>query len=195
MLQNGHIKDSATAIILAGGKALRFGSDKSLISINGKSMIEHIAGQLRPHFSNILIGANDTQKFSFLGYRVIPDKKKGCGPLMGILSCLEQSDTELNFIVGCDIPNIDMHFVEKMLYEAEDYDIVIPQTGVGFIEPLFAIYKKTVLSHIQDILYNLKERRIRVLFDRVRTKYINIEKTGWYRNINTKKDFSDFLNS
>jgi len=35
-----------TAIILAGGKSTRMGADKSLLPINGTTMIEHIIRQL-----------------------------------------------------------------------------------------------------------------------------------------------------
>jgi molybdopterin-guanine dinucleotide biosynthesis protein A len=187
-------KENVTGIILAGGKSLRFGMDKSMLSVNGKSMIEHIAGQLKPNFSQILLGANEVQKFSFLGCKVVPDKNKGCGPLMGILSCLESSKTELNFVVGCDIPNIDMLLVRKMLRESEDYDAVVPTTDDNLIEPLFAVYRKSVINHIKDILYNSKKRRIKALFDCVNTKYLKMGKAGWYRNINTKDDYNEFIN-
>ena len=189
-------KENATAIILAGGKGLRFGTDKSMLSVKGKTMVEHITGQLDPGFRHILVGAgdhDDMQKFSSLGYDVISDEKKGYGPLMGILSCLEYSKTELNFVTGCDIPTINMQFVKRILREAEGYAAVVPEIGDGLIEPLFAVYRKNTVIHIRDILYNTKERRIRALFDRVKTKYIKMDETGWYRNINTKDDYEKFV--
>jgi len=193
-------KEKAAAIILAGGVGQRFGSDKSMLPVNGKSMIEHIAGQLEPNFFQLLVGAGgteDIQKFSFLGCDIIPDEKKGYGPLMGILSCIEHSKRELNFVVGCDIPNIDMLFVRKMLRETEGYDAIVPISADGLIEPLFAIYRRsTVTTHIRNILYNSTERRIRALFDRIETKYIKMDtESDRYININTKDDYNEFMNS
>ena len=190
-------KENVTAIVLAGGKGLRFGTDKSMLSVKGKTMVQHIAEQLELGFMQILVGAagssDDMQKFSFLGYDVVSDEEKGYGPLMGILSCLEFSNTELNFVTGCDIPNINMHFVKRMLREAEGYDAVVPITEDGLIEPLFAVYRKNTAIHIREILYSTKERRIRALFEKVKTKYIRMDKTGWYRNINTKDDYDNFM--
>ena len=109
---------SATAIILAGGKSSRMGTDKGVLSINGKTMLEHICEQLHGTFGQILISATDAEKYSFAGFEVIEDKMPGQGPLMGIASALEASANEINFVVACDIPHIEMGCVRKMLTEA-----------------------------------------------------------------------------
>ena len=187
-------KEDATAIVLAGGKSLRIGTDKGLLPVNGKTMIEHIVlDQLDPNFNQILIGSNDSRKYSFLGFDVISDEKTGQGPLMGILSCLEHSKNELNFITACDMPDINMNLVRRMLFEICDYDIIIPITGDGLIEPLFGVYKKEVGGAIRHIICNSKKRKIRVLFDNVKTKYFKVDKLDCFKNINTKNDYNNYL--
>ena len=189
-------KEDATSIILAGGNSLRIGADKGLLPVNGKTMIEHIVvEQLAPNFSQLLIGSNDSRKYSFLGYDVIPDEQPGEGPLMGILSCLEHSKNELNFITACDIPDINMNVVRKMLLEIGDYDIIIPMFSDGLIEPLFGVYRRGVVNAVREIIYNSEERRVRALYGQVKTKYLKFDKFDWYKNINTKNNYDDYLKS
>jgi molybdopterin-guanine dinucleotide biosynthesis protein A len=63
-----------------------------------------------------------------------------------------------------------------MLCETEGYDVIVPMIDDGHIEPIFAVYRRSVINHIRDILYGSKNRRIRALFDRVNTKVYQNEK-------------------
>ena len=47
--------EPVTAIVMAGGGSRRMKTDKSLLLVNGQTMVEHVIDQLRPHFSEILI--------------------------------------------------------------------------------------------------------------------------------------------
>ncbi len=185
-------KESATAIVLAGGKSRRMGRDKSLLLIDGKPMIEHILNQLRNNFKHLVISANDAEKYEFLNIPVVSDQMKGKGPLMGILSSLEKSRTDFNFVTTCDVPGINLPIVRGMLKKAEDYDAVIPMTGDGFYEPLFAVYRKSVIGHCHELIA-AGETKISKLFDRVKTKYLPLDQAHWYRNINTQEDYDEYI--
>ncbi len=182
---------NVTAIVLAGGKNTRMGGvDKSLLPVKGIPMIRHIADQLHSHFSEILIGG-DVAKYNFLGYRVIPDVSKGMGPLMGIYSCLLASGSDLNFITACDIPDINISLVSKMLELAADADIVMPVHGEDSFEPLHAIYRKTVIPVARELL---DEGRLRIagLFGVLKTKFIPFDGREWYYNLNYPADYNDY---
>ncbi|MBN2666939.1 MAG: molybdenum cofactor guanylyltransferase [Bacteroidales bacterium] len=180
-----------TAIVLAGGRSTRMeGKDKSLLSVNGVPLIRYITDQLRSHFGEIIIGG-DPHKYSFLGYRVIPDEIEGKGPLMGLYSCLAASGTELNFITACDIPEIKPEFVESMLMLSEGFDIVMPVNETGEYEPLHAIYRRTVRPVAGKLL---GESRLKLsdLAGLVRTRHIRFDSRGWYHNINNKDDYENY---
>jgi len=183
----------ATAIIMAGGGSSRMGIDKSMLPIKGQSMIEAICEQLRGLFDQILISANEVDKFAFLGFKVVPDKVSGQGPLMGIASALEASVNELNFVVACDIPKINLACVNRMLNEAieSQADIVIPAIGEEKYEPLFAIYRKTALESINKAL-SLGKRKIIDAFTQCTVKHIKLDDTDWLVNINTMADYEEF---
>ena len=166
------------------------GTDKSMLPIKDKTMIETICGQLQGTFEQILLSANDVEKFAFLGLPVIKDKIGGQGPLMGIASALGFSENEVNFVVACDIPHIEMSFVRRMLVEAEGYDIVIPADKDGKYEPLFAVYNKSALKPINEVLRE-GGRKISDVFARCRVRYIELEKD--IANLNTRAEYEGFL--
>ncbi len=184
------IQEKATAIILAGGGSGRMDADKSMLPIKGKPMVEHICEQLCGTFGQILVSTNEAEKLAFLGFEVIPDKIPGQGPLMGIASALEASANELNFVTACDIPHIDLTYVRRMLAEAEEADIVIPTTGDKRYEPLFAVYRKSALKAINEVLSS-GGRKISDVFAQCRVKYIEMQARG-FTNLNTIKEYEEF---
>ncbi|MCK4957979.1 MAG: molybdenum cofactor guanylyltransferase [Planctomycetes bacterium] len=184
----------ATAIIMAGGQSRRMGRDKGLLAVSGEPMIKRVFEQLRPHFKQILISAADEQKYAFLGARVVIDAEMGRGPLMGIASSLRASENDLNFVVACDIPEIDIDLVGELLAQAGDYDAVIPTSGPKRPEPLFAIYTRASLPSIEKALSEGKNR----VLDGVagcKVKYIELTQGRVIRNINTIDDYNDLIDS
>jgi len=186
-------REPATAIILAGGRSRRMGADKSLLPLSGKPMIQHVLEQLRPHFSDVFVSANDPEKYAFLGVRVVPDMTIGQGPLMGIASALAESGTDLNFVTACDIPEVKLDLVSRMLAAAKGCDGVVPVTGVDHFEPLFAVYRKTVAD---TALSFLKEGRRKIIdvFAQHDLTFMQLEgaREDVLSNLNTPQDYEGF---
>ena len=193
MLKLGSVgKAEVTAVILAGGESRRMGSDKSMLPVGDQPLIKHIAERLTPLFDEVLIGANDVEKYSFLGLTLVPDKELDQGPLMGILSCLECSANDLNIVMACDVPEPDIIFITKMLSKAEGYDIVMPVTESGRCETLFALYRRSIIPHAAELLAG-GNRRITGLFRRVKVKFIKVDETTWQRNLNTQDEYQEYV--
>jgi len=146
------IRMPATAILLAGGGSTRMGQDKTMLPIDGQPMIKHVYEQLQPHFSQVLISSNNACLHDFIGATVVADDVADRGPLMGIASALRASVNEVNFVIACDMPEIDIGLVKAMLQQAGDYDAVVLKVGSALYEPLFAVYKKSALSAIEGVL-------------------------------------------
>ena len=156
-------------------------------------MIERICVQLCGCFNQILISANEPDKYAFLGFEVVPDKIQGQGPLMGIASALEASANELNFVIACDIPNINIACINRILNEASESqaDIVVPTTGEEKYEPLFAVYSKSTLKAINKALSSGK-RKIKDVFTLCKVKYFEMKDADWLINLNTMAEFEEF---
>jgi molybdenum cofactor guanylyltransferase len=189
---------SMSAVILAGGKSTRMKEDKALLDISGVPLIRAVARNIESYFREIIISAYSKETYGFLPYRIVVDKEPGQGPLMGILCGLEASSNPVNFVIACDIPEIDTSFLREMIPFTDDYEIVVPVSGKNNdnFEPLFAFYNKSLIPRIENLL-NRRIRKIIELFALAKVKYIPFEgdKKGWYHNLNTASDYKNYLAS
>ncbi|MEQ8171915.1 MAG: molybdenum cofactor guanylyltransferase [Candidatus Eremiobacterota bacterium] len=184
-------REPCTAIVLAGGKSNRMGTDKALLPIRGTTLIETIINQIKNLFSEIIISASEKGKYEFLNYRVITDERQGEGPLVAILSCIRASTNRINFVTACDTPDMNINFIKKLLYEGETFDIVVPKYKDGRYEALLAVYTKNIIPVIEEELQK-KSRKISRIFTRCKTRYVEMDNETWYKNLNTMEDYSSY---
>ena len=186
------------AIILAGGKSSRFGSDKAMYKIEQKPMLENIVEKLEVFFDNIYIIGNEKQKLKEVNRQIkflsdiIPDK----GPLGGLYTGLSESDSQFNYLQACDMPFICeeyLNFMKSYIKEDSNYDAYIPVKD-GYLEPFVGIYNKSIKN---DILKLIKKEQLNFdyLFNEINIKKIpeeEIEKVAdpkkIFFNINRKED-------
>lgn len=160
----------ATGIIMAGGRSSRMGTNKALLSIGGKTVIERIVTELSKIVSDIVIVTNTPEEYQFLGLPMIEDQWKDMGPLAGIHAGLTASRTEKNLVVACDMPFISAQLGGVLLNLLDDYQIAVPDIS-GQLHPLFAAYRKDTLGEISHSLQN-QTLRIRQFFKHTNTKYV-----------------------
>jgi molybdopterin-guanine dinucleotide biosynthesis protein A len=162
---------NATAIILAGGKSSRMGTNKALLPMDGKPNIESIKDQLTPHFSDIILVTNDFQAYEFLEIPMLKDEYLGKGPLAGIQTGLKNSNTETNFFVACDMPFISGELAKHLARLCDPYEGVVPRIN-GKLHPLFSVFKKSILPKVEQCL--LEDRlKIRDLLGELDVLYVN----------------------
>lgn len=81
-------------VILAGGLSRRMGgTDKALLPLAGRPLVEHVTARLAPQCESIILNANgDPARFGQMPFPAAPDSVADHpGPLAGILSALEWS--------------------------------------------------------------------------------------------------------
>ncbi len=181
-------------IVLAGGSSRRMKKDKALLPVDGTTLIEYVIAQLEDRFAEILVSVSESDKFDFLPHKIIVDESPGLGPMMGIQSALMASAHEKNFVIGCDIPRVNLCFLENMVKKAENSEIVIPVSEGGRLEPLFAIYSKSVQTEMKRLL-DSGTASLLPLMEVCQTHFITIEKAAWFKNLNTTEDYDNFLKS
>ncbi len=179
-----------TGIILSGGQSTRMGTDKALIQINGKTLLENVIQICQPVCSQIFISSNNLTHEKF-GYKIIPDEIKNCGPLGGIYSCLKQSETDWNFVISVDAVFVQPEFVSFLISEIGNYDAVVPLHDSGK-EPLIALYQKRGLKEMIKMLGN-KNYKMQNLLNAINTNFVDSQK--WigkfpdiFRNLNQPND-------
>jgi molybdopterin-guanine dinucleotide biosynthesis protein A len=180
-----------TAIILAGGKSTRMGTDKAILKVNGVPLVERLRETLRPFFDQVIISIG-TENPAWNGFHTVIDRYPASGPLSGINAGLSASETEHNFVIACDLPNVNFPVVHKLLSFSEDFDIAAPSFKNGFSEPLFAFYRKQVVETALKLLQKGRFQ-VRSLLEECHSHVVNFPDTGWYVNLNTPDDFDRFL--
>jgi molybdenum cofactor guanylyltransferase len=128
--------------ILAGGKSSRMGSDKGLLMLRDKKIVEYVIENLRPCVDQIfIVSSNDF--YREFGLPLVPDLMMGKGPAVGIFSALEHSTVNQNFVISCDTPFVKAEYIFRILMLAKDHEICIPQLD-GFWEPMVGVYSKSI---------------------------------------------------
>lgn len=160
----------------------------------GKPLIQHVIHQVLPYFKELLVAGGEEQQLAFLNARIVPDEISGQGPLRGIASALAASSHDLNFVLACDIPWVNIPLLQRLLAEAHNCDCVVPMTNEGNYEPLFSVYRKKALPGMHQAL-EAGERRIVAAYRYCQVKTVPISKSDEITNINTKEDYRRLTNS
>jgi molybdopterin-guanine dinucleotide biosynthesis protein A len=132
-----------SAAILAGGRARRLGgADKARLTVGGARIIDRQLAALAAVADDILIVANDPERYAGLGLRVIADAVPGAGPLGGLYTALLDASQDRVVILACDLPFVTAALFERLAAESrtgQEIDAVVPRSARG-LEPLCALY-------------------------------------------------------
>ncbi len=101
-----------SALILAGGKATRFGGiAKHEIVIGGQTIFARQVALLRPRVTELIVSApSDVPP-----YRTVRDAAPGAGPLAGIAAGLSACRTSWLLVVAGDMPHLTGEVIDEML--------------------------------------------------------------------------------
>jgi len=142
-----------SAIILAGGQARRMGGhDKGLIHYQQRPLIEHVLQRLTAQVKSVSINANrNLKQYQSYGHPVFSDQLSGFqGPLAGISSALQKTNTPYLLIVPCDSPHLPLDLAARLLktLTAKHADISIAFDGQRN-QQLFMLLKENRLTSLE----------------------------------------------
>jgi len=145
-----------SAVVLVGGEARRAnGKEKYFFIYDGQTFIERLVDTLREVTDEIILVARDPEqckRFSNLeGVRCITDIRQGIGPIGGLHAGALAAKGDLLFVSACDMPCIDTRVIRYLFSVIDDHDAVIPSWNSDMIEPLHAVYRRSVLvNYLED---------------------------------------------
>ncbi|MGD8799790.1 MAG: molybdenum cofactor guanylyltransferase, partial [Desulfobacterales bacterium] len=188
-------KFPCTGVILSGGLANRYdGTEKALLRVGGKRILDRIYTIYRELFEEIILVSNHPEKFLEWDLLIVSDLFPIRSSLTGIHAGLFYSSNPYAFISACDTPFLKKEMVESVINRIEaQIDIVMPETSAGF-EPLCAAYSKRCLEAAQNhlereklkITKTFRKSRIKTISEKVLRK-IDPELRSFF-NINTPED-------
>jgi molybdopterin-guanine dinucleotide biosynthesis protein A len=184
-----------SGVILAGGDSKRFnGITKSNIVIGGKTIISRITDTISEIFDEIIIVTNTPEDFKDIGNcRLVNDKFVKAGPLGGIHAALMESSKNALFVFAGDMPFPDRKLILQQIkkFNTRKCDILVPGNK-KFIEPLHAIYRKSILKPLEDYLEANQNFAVREFLKSVGVNYFEFEDRELakkaFTNINSIQD-------
>jgi molybdenum cofactor guanylyltransferase len=151
----------ASGVILAGGRSSRMKFNKAFAEIGGRPVIKIIIDKFARSFDETIIIANEPDLYAHLGPAVYPDIYPRMGPVSGIHSGLFHAKNEAVFVLGCDMPFVNMDLVAFMVSVLADHDSVVPEID-GYLQPLAAVYHCKCLPILTDCLKTDRVKLIRI---------------------------------
>lgn len=186
-------KKNTHAYILAGGKSSRMGTDKAILMLEGKTILQRIIDELRPAVEKIFIVSDHPEHGKF-GIECIPDKIKNSGPAGGIYTALAHCSSEKMMVVSCDMPFIKTEAVLFMLKNSKDTQITVP-VFQNQLEPMFAVYSKSCLAKWAELIGS-GTFKLQRLFEHFSQSKIVVDANPlfadpFFMNINSTEDFNN----
>lgn len=158
------------SVVLSGGKSSRMGTNKSLLTINNKKVIEHIVNVLEILTDKVVLITNEPGQYSFLDLETYRDRYTDKGPLAGLETALHHVEADIFMIAACDMPFINGRVYKFLLQQLGDYDAVVPVYD-NQLHPLAGIYRKEVLPDIQQQLAD-NNLKVKGFFGHIKVNYI-----------------------
>ncbi len=165
------------------------GSDKGLTHLQGRPMIEHVIDRLSPQLQTLVISANRNQdQYQQFGYPVISDgegETSFLGPLAGIASAIQATETTMVLVSPCDTPLIPTDLVDRLhnTLQQSGRPIAVAHDGER-LQQLCFLAQRTIADSIEQHL-SAGERRVQRWIAALDPAICSFNDSVAFSNINT----------
>lgn len=184
---------NCTGIILAGGLSSRMGSDKGLLSLHNKPMIQHVIDTFKKMEIPVLIISNNDEYGQF-NCPVFPDIIENKGPVGGIYTGLHFTNTEINIVLSCDTPYVSVDVID-VLIKNHKKPITIASLD-GKKHPTIGVFDKSIAKQLfQSIVSD--ELKLELVYEKIGYETIEMNQFAFidgrvFANINTPEELSEW---
>jgi molybdopterin-guanine dinucleotide biosynthesis protein A len=166
------------------------GTDKALLPFHGRTLIEHVAGEVEAAAGSVTIVGNP-ERYHHLGLSVIADEQPGEGPLGGIVTALCSGRVEWSLVVACDLPRITAVFLRELVAAAQasrGVQCVVPRSATG-LEPLCAVWHHSAILPLCCALESGR-RKMKEVVSLIEAQVWPVAETEIFRNVNAPEDWA-----
>ena len=181
-----------SAAVLAGGQGRRFGRAKAGLPWGDATLVDQAAVQLLRLFPEVLVVGAASE---VAGVRSVTDLDPTRGPLGGIQDAVSASSHPYVFVAACDMPFLNPDLIQGLCHAAGGFQVVVPESAPGYLEPLHAVYHRSCLPLISASL-DAGRFRVADFFPRAQVRVVDpAELIGFGRrpedffNVNTPDDY------
>ena len=163
-----------SVIILAGGKSRRFGRDKAVELVAGRSLLQRAVDAVTPLASEIVVAGSRGVEIPLietdLPLQVVSDVREKAGALGGLYTGLLAARHEETLALACDMPLLNLSLLQHLWsLLTDEWDVVMPVWRRE--EPLHAFYRRTCIAPIERLLDRGGMRFVEFLPE-VRVRYV-----------------------
>ncbi|MCS6935960.1 MAG: molybdenum cofactor guanylyltransferase [Candidatus Bipolaricaulota bacterium] len=163
-------------IVLAGGRSLRLGRDKALLPWGESTVIEHVVARCQSLSDDLLVITGEKIRYSdLLRVPIVADEIVDCGPMGGLYTGLKRARYEYSLAVACDMPLVRPELVQLLAQERVHRSWAIVPEVNGHRVPTLALYHKSCLSIIEQLL-SRERTSLQALLDAVSVRVIPEER-------------------
>ncbi|HEY7985534.1 MAG TPA: molybdenum cofactor guanylyltransferase MobA [Methylophilaceae bacterium] len=183
-----------TGIVLAGGLGRRMGGvDKGLMTLHGRTMVQHVLERLAPQVDELLVNANQNlEQYAAFGYRVIADNlSEYAGPLAGLQAGLTEARNDWVATVPCDSPFLPLDLIARLKAALLEHKTEVAiATTLGQPHPVFCLCQRSVLPHLTSFL-DSGGRRFEMWYADLKVVEVNFDdQADAFKNINTPQELA-----
>jgi molybdenum cofactor guanylyltransferase len=208
-MRNGQ-KERVAGYVLAGGASRRFGRDKALVELGGRTMLARmvdVAGVGTAGEDGAAAGAvcvvGDAGKYGGFGAACVPDRWPGEGPLGGIVTALlhrreAAPKCEWNLVLSCDMPFVSAEWLSFLAERAtkSEAQVVLAHSAEG-PEPLCACWRTDAVETlagafargVRKVTQGIALLRAEVLDAKDWKRFDSDGRLFW--NMNTQADYEE----
>lgn len=192
MTSPGNNNTSLYGLVLAGGKSVRMGHDKSIMPWYGKEQRYYMADLLAGVCDDVYISCRAEQAADIdSSYKTLQDNYAGAGPLVGILSAFKAHPNVAWLVTACDMPLLADATLRYLIQHRDPNAIAttFQSPHDGLPEPLITIWEPAAYdvlqAHIADGFSCPRKALIR---NEPRVKIIVPPNPDALMNVNTQTD-------
>jgi molybdenum cofactor guanylyltransferase len=187
-------KPILNGLVLAGGKSVRMGYDKSNVNWHGKEQKYFIADLLKNICHDVFISCRDGQQQEIVpGYKTIADTFIGLGPYGAILSAFREQPDAAWMVIACDLPLLDIRTLEylKDNRKLTSMATTFKSPHDGLPEPLITIWEPRSYPVLLRFLSQGFSCPRKVLTNNHNVEILNSPEPNALKNVNTPADMED----
>ncbi len=192
------MNDKIIGIVLAGGQAQRMGGgDKTLLPLNGGTLLDELVARLQPQVSGWALSANgNPERFARFGVTVLPDAGGVSeGPLSGILSGLRyacQKDAQAIATVAGDTPFIPHDLIAQLRASTKELTRLVVASSNERVHPTVALWPTSLYAQLAAYLESEPDRKMMRFLDQAgyETRNFSAVPVDPFFNVNTPDDLA-----
>jgi FdhD protein len=189
-----------TAAVMAGGRSMRMGVDKTLLPVDGETLLARVVDVVSAVCAHTVVVTNRAEQIAEAGLpaetAVLIDEVAYQGPLGGLVTALKDAPDDWVLAVAADVPWLEPEVI-RALWDARDgAQVVVAVTEKG-VEPLLALYHRDCLPAARRVLASGR-RRLVAMFPELTVVELPLETLRAADpglrslvNVNTPEDLAD----